>query len=234
MSALNGFDCSNFNKALECPVYQAAMKDAVMVTPCGHSFSELAAKSIFQGPISTPLTQQEPCPVCRTKVTAYYPNMAMRTVVELLLGKKPEEILPDVSKSIQEDENVNLDAIPFPGKGAKFVSRTRDWMYADRGDGIRLHKSQKFDSATKDSIFSEFTVLCDSDGDVRISISYGDGGMKYLLACGIPAKESDYGTYFSKPRELKLLFQIIAKHNEIPADKFPLIRDLAETGKWLI
>lgn len=217
MSSLNDFDYDNFNKNLECPVYITALQDAIMLIPCGHTISELAAKNIYQGAISTPLARKVPCPVCRTIVTAYYPNIVMRNLVQSLIGKKPEEILPNALTSLQVAET-----IPLPAKRARFVLSSEEWS--------DLKKQLHFTSTVKDSTFSKFSVYGDKDGGVCLGVFFDRKNRNYLESCGISVDTST--EYFSRPHTLKLLFQIIEKHNEIPEDYLPSIRNLVEKGNW--
>lgn len=208
---MSSLDCNNFNKMLECPVYYTGLKDAVMLTPCGHTISELAAKAMYQGAFSTPLTQQGSCPVCRARVTAYYPNFAMRNLAELLL--------PALSKS---------DAIPAPRKAAKFVLKPgEDWShFCEENAPKRL----LFKSTDPDATFHTFGVYGDRDGKVFLGVFFSEKDRGYLSVCGI--LNAEFSPYLARSHTLKLLFRIIETHNEIPADQLPLIRNLVEKGKW--
>lgn len=227
---------SNFSNTLQCPVMITPLADAVMLIPCGHTISEIAANNIYREMriVNGRETagNQAPCVICRAQVTAYHPNHAIRSLVGMLL-----EGLPLASAQLSADEEKNLDAIPFPGLGAKFVLTEGDWNINDSGS--YLVRSLCFTSHTEGSLFQAMNVLGYRDGSVHISISFRENnrkaGMDYLSACGI---DLDYYTrnvskyYKSELIHNKLLFRILAKHNDIPADKFLLIRDLVARGNW--
>jgi len=230
---------SNFSNALECPVMLTLLKDAVLLTPCGHTISEVAAKNLY-GAVQT-IEEREtvekvaPCPLCRRNVVAYYPNHAMRSLVAITLGTKVEEVLPVVSASVQAAPEKDLDTIPFPGVAAKFVLRSGSWEPFE--SGAALVRQLTFTSATEGSLFEEMGLLGYKDGRIALQITFKENrtaASQYLLDCGLKLDfiATNCGFYVSRTNDTKLLFRILAKHNEIPKEHFMFIRDLVTSGNW--
>lgn len=232
-------DFNNFAKSLMCPVQLTPLKDAVILTPCGHTISEVAANSMYCGTRDINgneiVETKKLCPLCRRTVQAYYPNLIMRSLVESTLGVKLEEPLPAASAIIKADEEKDLDSIPFPGIGAHFVLTRGNWDNLIRqGNVVR---ELVFTSQTGNSFFKEMSIQGHEDGHVSIFIEFkreDSASITYLLDCGIALSCSQemVGCYRSTESDTKLLFKILAKYNEIPADKLPLIRELVASGDW--
>jgi hypothetical protein len=225
---------ANVAVSLVCPVYGTPLTDAVMLTPCGHTVSEVAASRLYHGMRDEAVANSVPCPLCRRVVKAFYPNQIVRAIAEETLGHKLPDVLPAVSAAIQADEAVNIDAIPFPGRGAKFVS-SGDWNQIVDYPG--LVRELRFESHTSSSLFGGVVVLGRRTGQVVIAVMFNEHkkiAANYLSKCGIPIgpEISLIGEYYSDTRSLKPLFKILAKHNEFPADIYPLLCALVEAGDW--
>lgn len=223
---------SNISKSLECPVMATPLADAVMLTPCGHTISELAAKNIHRGMNQDSVEKQAPCPLCRRTVTAYYPNLALRSLVSSILGIKLEEALPAICAEVSPDVEVDIDTVPFPGIGARFTQTNRGWDQIIPFND-ELVREIKLVSEKKDSLFEEMSVLGYRDGGVAIFLTFKQfrtEASAYLQKLGIKA---DYHPFLKSDKSnIKRLLSIIAKHNQIPADQFDLIKKLAESGDW--
>lgn len=237
----NPVDNTLLSNALTCPILKTPLKDAVLLLPCCHTISEVAATHLYHGIHQVngenSVKNQAPCALCSRNVTAYYPNHIMRSLVELMLGIKSKEDLPTTSAIIQPDKEKNLDDIPFPGVGAHFVLASGDWNFFDSGGD--LIREMTFVSKTKDSVFKKMSVLGYYDGSIAISINFEKNNKivgDYLSECGINLDFVDIicGFYKSNFNDTELLFRILAKHNYIPADKFSLIRNLVAKGNWKI
>ncbi len=112
-------DGSNFANALECPVLSLPLHDAVLLTPCGHTISEVAAKNIYGVMRSiVSVEHRGPCPLCRERVRTYYPNQTVRALVTALGTQHLEDALPLISPIIMADPVPDLASIPFSQKGA--------------------------------------------------------------------------------------------------------------------
>jgi hypothetical protein len=235
-------DVDNFSNTLKCPVTLGPLTDAAMLIPCGHTISKVAADTIYQGihrnkEGNETVNKQDPCPLCRHTVTAYYPNRVMQSLVSIALNIKLGKVLPLVSAAILDDAEKNLDTIPLPGLGAKFVLTTESWDPFDRDYGNDLVRKLLFKSQTQGSLFEEMEVLGYKDGGVALFLRFkknSETACNYLSSCGINITNynRNHGFYRSNPNNNKLLFSIISKHNEIPANKFILIRDLVMSGDW--
>jgi hypothetical protein len=75
-----------------CPILAQPMSDAVVLVPCGHSFSEAG--------ISQWLPQRSSCPTCRTEVICSLPNYSLRSLIRNLsldLSEKASTPNPNLS-----------------------------------------------------------------------------------------------------------------------------------------
>jgi len=126
------------------------------------------------------------------------------------------------------DNESKEDKIPFPGAGAQFVWTSGHWTYYNSS----IVKFLKFKSITKDSLFTEVQILGYKSGDVLIKVHFREVDKKiagkYLAESGVLIKNLDvnFGYYISNLYDTKLLFDILVKHNEFPADKLSLIRSI--------
>lgn len=224
------YDLSNCVNSLECPVTYKPLFDAVVLIPCGHTISEIAAKNIYRGMTYGEVEQQAPCPLCRRTAKAYYPNLTVRDFVGSLRKMHIKEALPIVSKKVMADAEIDLHTIPFPGKSANFVLSDGDWISRDK-TGMNLKRYLEFSSKTSGSFFKKVTFLGYEDNKIRISVDFNKYNKNlisdYFLKCGIEIDriEKDRGTYFSNKLTTKLLFKIIMMHNELPEEYIPVIRE---------
>lgn len=235
------FAVSNFLNSLECPVMFTPLSDAVILVPCGHTISEIAAKQIYGGMSGEGGTEtvRNPaaCPLGCRKVTAYYPNLIVRSLIGEVSSVKLEEALPLFSAALPGDDKINIDDIPFPGKGAKFVLSANHWN-AHYGTGGDLVRELEFKSQTSGSLFTKFSVLGYRDGSFAIFFNFEkkckDAAIDYLSKCGIELKfiEREICHYKSDLSTTELVFRILAKHNDIPQDQFTLIRELVNSDDW--
>lgn len=244
-SAVNqSCDFNNFANSLMCPVLDTPLNDAVMLIPCGHTISEVAATKIYHNMRTISgyemVETKKPCPLCRRNVQAYHPNLLVRSIVESTLGTKLEEMLPAASAVIKADEEKDFPAsLTFPGRGAHFaLSEKTSVVTCICSHSYRTLEKLCFRSRTHNSFFKEMSILGDEEGNVSIYIKFDqedDASIDYLSACGIvlcPIARAT-GWYQSKDRiTTQLLFKLLAKHNEIPGDKMPLIRNIVASGDW--
>lgn len=236
---ISSFDIRNFQNTLTCPVTLEPFTDdapAVMLIPCGHTISKVAANHMYCGMVSKEDTERVnkpgPCPLCRRVVKAYYTNLIVQSIANQALNIKSEDVLLAVFAIVKADEKKDLDSIPFPGKGAHFVHISGNWNFFNSGSLVR---SLKFLTATPGSLFEAMSVLGYEDGSVALGIEYEKAAISYLEACGIILGDNFkmIKCYISNNNDdTKLLFNIIAKHNKIPEDKFPLIHALVASGDW--
>lgn len=74
-------DESEHKLPIDCPILAQPMTDAVVLVPCGHSFSELG--------ISQWLHNHQTCPTCRTEVICSLPNYTLRALVQQSIVRSP-------------------------------------------------------------------------------------------------------------------------------------------------
>lgn len=216
------------------------MRQPVVLVPCGHSLDQRTAEQIHgiitkEGQCEN---QRTTCSLCRKHVTTYVPNHALRDVIERIAGASAEQIaaLPKESLVIEErGEQVDINSIPFPGMGARFVHNYGNWERMSSGaDLVRI---MKFKSATEGSLFYEFSLLGYRDGTIRISV---DTKARELVAnylqqlqfvkdflwgcCDCFRSETDEDT--------RTLFTILARNNEIPAEYYDRMKQIVESGHW--
>ncbi|MBS0656465.1 MAG: hypothetical protein JSR46_11865, partial [Verrucomicrobia bacterium] len=222
----SSFAIDNFQSALECPVLMPnTLTDAVLLTPCGHSISEVACREMYKGKESIN------CPLCSTRVEAWYPNHALRSLVSQITGMNVLQLLRTISAEVKEEP------IPFPGIGARFVLARGDWEVLDCPTD--LVREMHFHSTTKGSLFEEMEIIGYKTGAVFIIIKFigKEKTIAYLNSCGVQVpSEGSRGyserSYRSNAYDTKALFEVIARHNEIPKQTFALIRDLVYVGDW--
>ncbi len=144
----------------------SAMESAVVLTPCGHSQSEEIARTIF-GTMSSAgaCAKPNPCPLCRKNVTAYFPNHALRSVIELLLGRSPEEriVVPPASLAL-----VRIWG-PYPGKSGIFDLKREDLDVRWHGFRPPAHLLE-FQSITADALFERVRCLQFRDQTTEINL----------------------------------------------------------------
>jgi hypothetical protein len=235
-SEMNVNNVENFIKSLQCPISLSLLDKAVTLIPCCHKINEVNAKEMYGDlQVNNCVSVSKPCPVCNTIVSHYYVDHFVRSLIQIVSGSKAEEIIPQASILIEAEPKENIDNIPFPGKGAKFVHKTGNWTFFYSGGD--LNRCMEFSSRNDDSLFTEFSLLGYRDGDVCISIHFEDKNYEivkdYFKQIGLDHKDVEFfGMYIARNHDdVKLLFKILAKYNEIPADKFDFIKDLVEKEK---
>lgn len=210
----------NFQNNLECPVLMPnTLIDAVLLAPCGHSIGEVALKAMYKDKVEID------CPLCRERVTAWFPNRSLRSIVGQAL-----DLVPSI-KAVSEKQ----DPIPFPGKKARFIHVHGNWEVLD--SGTHLAREMNFQSTTCGSLFEEITILGCKNGTVSILIKFlgKEETISYLNQCGVQApSQGSKGSYRSNAYDTKALWSVIATHNEIPKNKVALLRELIYVGDWKI
>lgn len=223
----SSYDLSNCAKSLECPVTFNPLNDAVMLTPCGHTISEIAAKNIYRGMMPGGVEQQSPCPLCQRRVKAYYPNLIVRDLVGSLRRMHLEETLPVVSKKVAE---IDLHTIPFPGKSANFALSNGNLNDNDSYDGY-FRRCLTFSSQTEGSLFKKMGFSESRNNRIFIDVYFNkenaDLVSDYFLKCGIKLNEynNKFGFYQSNKVTTNVLFKILIMHNELPEEYISLIRE---------
>jgi len=84
-TAVTRSEMDDLSTSLECPVSGDFLTDAVIVVPCGHTISEIAARSMYGSMTEGVIEKQGHCPLCCRDVQAYYPNHLARLFAEMLL-----------------------------------------------------------------------------------------------------------------------------------------------------
>lgn len=95
------------------PITLAVMEDAVMVTPCGHSFSSSS--------ITAWLRQQgsatKKCPVCKSTINeSLVPNWALRNAVDRYNQKYGKRRASSSADDAPPDQQVHIDLADYPVK----------------------------------------------------------------------------------------------------------------------
>lgn len=219
------YQLSNLLNSLMSLVEQTSSRDIAVPTPCGKTISGVAADKIYRGMRTMNGTEmvedQEDLPLCGRKVRSYYSN-SEESHVENDLGARLEA-------------EKNPDIMCFPGVGTNFVVMGGNWEIFTHGDfDEAVIRTLDFASQTSSSLFKKMSIQGHRNGDVTIWIEFEKTAISYLSRCGIALDDEDEETrsYRSNKIDTKLLFEIIAKHIQLPADKLPLIRDLVASGNW--
>jgi len=84
-TAVTRSEMDNLSTSLECPVSGDFLTDAVIIVPCGHTISEVVARSMYGSMEEGIIEKQADCPLCCCDVHAYYPNHLARLFAEMLL-----------------------------------------------------------------------------------------------------------------------------------------------------
>jgi len=226
-------------ESTHCYVNGTLLTDA-MVTDCGHSFSEAALREIFDKAIG----DIEPrCPIakCNELLTTYFPNRALRKLMQQVdeasshiktNGKRPLEI--PLTSAVVKTRGLEPQ---FPGKPAQFVHFARsNWNKVDTSACIK--RMVFFESRDKDSLFTSFKLDQCADGAIRIWVWYKEnhpGLADYFAYHGVDvnADHIGYGWHVTESAEqLKLLFALVAKDNEIPVGHYNYLRQIVENANF--
>ncbi len=151
--------------------------------------------------------------------------------------KDPEKI------SFNGDVGRIFNGVHFPGERAKFEPTSQHWDSVNSTSLSEVVRSMGFLSTSSDSFFSAIAVDGYRSGRValRVYIRHSedrDLAKEYLQKEGIVFNSNDvysFASGFYKTEDvenLKILFQILVKHNEIPQAQFKLIQSLVEKGDW--
>lgn len=210
-----------FEGLLKCPVKKDYLSRSVLLIPCGHTISEAAAEILYpnrnqaDGIDRVEHDTSPRCPLCQRKVVALNPNVLVRQFVSEILDIKLDGF---------------LENIPFPGTRGEFVLEAGDWSVHDTGTPL---VRQLVFLSQRGASFQKMSILGYEDGSVAISIRFDPQIKDYLVHCGLQFGFA-HEVYKSNPSDIKLLFTILTKHNEIPEDKLGLIQDLVTTVNWKV
>lgn len=227
---------------LTCSIYFEPLTEAVTLVPCAHKIQQAAALEWF-GPVQNgwELKTKKPCPLCRAPTLGYMVDHTMRNVVrsvyELPEADRNTFLENMTSNLAQKSLAVEKDTtpiLPYPGKQARFVHTSGDWKPLDRASCGELSLRMDFQSTTEDSLLKKFSLLGYKDGDVAISIGFCEKDSKnlnsYLKQFDILI-DSDYSFKTKTKEQLRILFNILAENNEIPASHFDKVKDIVTKGK---
>lgn len=226
---------------LMCPIDLEPLTQAVSLVPCAHKIQETAAKKLF-GPVEDgwKVNSKNSCPVCRIPTLGYMVDHLTRNIVNEFVAlpqkdlhhilKTMKETLVEKSKSVEKEAKA---AIPYPGKPARFIHQNGTWDLYDSGGS--LCRRMNFISSTKDSLIERFSLFGYKNGNVLIFIKFLENiysAKDYFKNFDIILTETDLSSeYISKnPDELRVIFNILAENNEIPASHFDQIRDIIAKG----
>lgn len=200
---------------LQSSVLLSPMKRPVMFIPCGHNEEKSIAQELF-GKMQNGLCKNKgkPCPLCRSVVTAYYPNRSLRDITCRMLEIAPQE---------EEKEEAVVDPIlsllkitPYPG---------RKGIFARRGNWDTEH-TVTFTSMKKHATVDSF-MLYSSTGELTLKVSFSCSkkSAKDLLApFGIELGQAP-GMRFTTTNsdEIKKIIRMIEHFNQVGASDHELI-----------
>ena len=209
-------------KEFECPVSLEPLHEAVRLSPCMHRLNENIAKKLFGG-MSAP--NKAPCPICRTEIKGYRPDISFRNVVKRALGGES-----GASAHIEELQN---EEPPFPGIKTRFAccgSMDRWWSPLQYGGG--LCRQLTFLRETEGATFENFDLFGYEDGSLELEVRprvISDIALYSVRYGGVPESirvyMSHYGFSYSPaagvfaakdPASVKRLFNLLVKNSEIP------------------
>ncbi len=199
-----------------------------MITSCGHNFEEERCLTLFGKIIGGVCEKQgEACPTCKQVVTDYRPDYELRSMVEYLRGlnifhnPNSKNCYQKVAVPPSDISNQAPYEPPFPGKPAKFVHTKGEWnKWKDMH--VEVKKFLTFKSESVDSFFSEFSLYQYCGGEKRIIVHFQKDvatAELFFRYHNITIRPFDImlGTYHTKnAAELKAMFEILDKNNEIP------------------
>lgn len=228
---------------LLCPVLLEPLSEAVSLVPCAHKIQKSVAETIF-GSVDGEwrVQSKKPCPVCRVTVLGYMADHSVRNIVKQLF-ELPENTLNEMLATIKKElvekckvvEKDIVEEMSYPGKSAKFIHKSGNWLLYNSGGN--LCRKISFISCTENSLINKFHLLGYKNGSVKISMGFSTENYniikKYLKQFDIILSDVfDETSYISRDHEqLKMIFKILAKNNEIPDPYFNMIRDIVIKGK---
>lgn len=234
-------EVQNIAKTLTCPVFLEPLTEAVTLIPCCHKVNETAAIYLYDIVENNKCSKSGNCPVCRSLVIAYYTDYSIRELAKNIFTT--EEIKHEVvERCIIENKQIIVSKqgdLSYPGLRAKFVHKSGEWKFRDYGNGSMLCKELNFSSVTPNSLFEEFSLFGDKDGLLRMRIDYNkkkSEEIKQYLMSNEVAVESDYpyGNMRMQGINVKKMFSLIAKNNEIPGEYFQKLKDIIEIGRCVL
>lgn len=228
------FDVNSFLYDLRCPVGRDPLIKAVSLWPCLHKVNQGVAETQYgKTDNGSCELKGKICVVCRISVVGWAPDHTIRNLAAQVFGhEKDLESLP-THPLVLEEKATEVDLPPYPGVKAVLVHAGGDWNTIIE-TGSPLVRKVDFKSITQDSSLEEFSLLGYTSGGVAISIQYRQDVSfpKYLLAHGIlcTGMGDDFHYQSKMPQELKILFGIVARNNQIPAEQFNQIHAIVERG----
>jgi hypothetical protein len=237
-TAFDAFDIESITKLLECPVEMIPLTKAVSCMPCMHKINESTAQTLYGAMAGGHCsTSGQPCVICKAVVTAYYVDHSMRDLANRILGiegsRKLLAELPTSSLILdRRAEEAERKEMPYPGIPAKFVHHEGNWTKFHSGSNL-THQIC-FRSVTADALISEFALLGYDDSiSVMISFKNKKAFQNYLLTFDIAIDHFDtlIGSFKTKTHDqLKIIFTILCKNNEIPTEYLLKMRASVERG----
>lgn len=156
------------------------------------------------------------------------PQDFMNFCIRALSNDNAERDIPGIEAILEKNalKNEHLHdqlKLHFSGRPAKFVHDRGDWSYKD--EGTNLCRRMDFRSTVVNSTITSFCILGYKDGTSRIQFEFkghGDEVARYLQSFNIVLDfvDKDMGFFTTRSRaEMKTIFAMLCKHNEIPQDK---------------
>lgn len=213
--------------ALQDPVSSVLFDNAVILDPCGHSFSRETVQQILTS------SELRLCPTCRSFIAKYIPNYSLRSIVEAI-SKLSLPDLSNVTKSIA-DEKYNLSA-PFPGKPGKFECIQKWHVWQPCRDSL-LCRYMEFRSITPNSLLEKVVICGYSDDTMQITLTANasnkseDRFWEFVKDAGFPYDPCSTFFATTSVQQRWVLF-VLTQHNEVPQLQFSMITKMVECKSW--
>lgn len=203
-------------------ITNAFFENAVILIPCGHSFSENQARRLRQ------------CTLCKAPVVEYAPNSVLRSIVERvrLVHTSLFIRIPESSQRVPEDP---LPPIPFPGPSARFYYGER-WHEVVPTTRSKRCRQLRLYSEDPDSFIEGIEVGGYPNGLIAMIIVCHKQYIKtfetYLAHFGIAMDRSSGICMARLSRELDWALRFCLNHNDLPEEALRRLEYFRDSRTW--
>lgn len=223
---MSNFASESLSQMLDCPIDLTLLTTAVSCVPCMHKISEIRARELYgtmEGDACSKSGQR--CVVCQRVVKAYFADHTMRDLVNRVDGLLKLITKFNSSSIVPKQKEEERKELPYPGKPARFFQ-----MKGNPDDSTLMFKSSEYDT-----LFKQFRLYRPEEG-LALSITFQEENSelpKYLASFGVFLDDYIFRvgcTIIDSHDQIKKIFAILCKHNEIPAKPLSQMRAIIEKG----
>lgn len=198
-----------------CPIENTVFSNPQILIPCSHRVDALAIKKILS-------KKEKDCPVCHTRLSFFLNDTVFSSWIKSNSHSHVEmnkHFLKEAAAVLQECKQEEKPS--YPGISAHFEPHpAHDWTVCLFGN--KKFRVLKFQSITPDSFLTSFEFFQGNDDQMTLRLLYEPKNdpkwLAYLQAFHISEDSNHLISYFRTKEHVTELFDIIKKHNHIPAE----------------